>query len=50
MLAIYGVLMINVIFIMPQSNTNGKVFAQAGVAENNHNAISKPNTVTNAAS
>ena len=50
MIAIYGVLMISVIFIMAQSNTNGKVFAQAVVAENNHSATSKANTVTNAAS
>ncbi|HXX99229.1 MAG TPA: hypothetical protein VEL11_19235 [Candidatus Bathyarchaeia archaeon] len=50
---IYGVLMIGIIFIMPQSNTDGKVFAQAAVAGNNQNATSKANTittVTNAAS
>ena len=32
---ICGVLMISIIFIMPQSNADGKVFAQAGVAGNN---------------
>src|SRR5215467_4423640 len=48
MITIYGVLVISVIFIMAQSNTNVKVFAQAGVAGNNHSATSKANTVTNA--
>ncbi len=50
MIPIYGVLMISVIFIMAQSNTNGKVFAQTGVAGNDHSATSKANTVTNATS
>src|SRR5215813_13772266 len=47
MIAIYGVLMISVIFIMAQSNTNGKVFAQAGVAgNNNYSATSKTNATS----
>jgi hypothetical protein len=49
MIAIYGVLMISVIFITAQSNTNGKVFAQAGVeggAGNNHSAASKTNATS----
>jgi hypothetical protein len=46
MIGIYGVLMISIIFIMPQSTTHGKVFAQAGVAENNQSATNKANTVT----
>ncbi|MFY9795624.1 MAG: hypothetical protein WAJ93_08040, partial [Candidatus Nitrosopolaris sp.] len=50
MIGIYGVLMISVIFIMAQTNTNGKVFAQSGVVGNNHSATSKANTITNAAS
>jgi len=50
MITIYGVLVISVIFIMAQSNTNVKVFAQAGIAGNNHSATSKANTVTNATS
>ena len=43
MITIYGVFVISVIFIMAQSNTNGEVFAQAGVAGNNHIATSKAN-------
>jgi hypothetical protein len=43
MIAIYSVLMISVIFIMAQSNTNGKVFVQDGIAGNNHSATSKAN-------
>jgi hypothetical protein len=53
MIGIYGVLTISIILIMSQSNTDGKVFAQAGVAGNNQSATSKVNTittVTNAAS
>ena len=50
MIAIYGVLIISIIFIMAQTNTNGKVVAQAGVAGNNHSATSKANTVTNSTS
>ena len=50
LIAIYGVLMLSVILIMPQSNTNGKVFAQAGVVENNHSATRKSDTVTNSTS
>jgi hypothetical protein len=45
-IGIYGVLMISVIVIMPQSNTDGKVFAQAGATGNNQSATSKANTIT----
>ncbi len=41
MIGIYGVLMIGIIFIVPQSNTDSKVFAQAGTAGNNQSATSK---------
>jgi hypothetical protein len=40
MIGIYGVLMITIIFIMPQSNIHGNVFAQAGVVGNNQSATS----------
>jgi uncharacterized membrane protein YuzA (DUF378 family) len=50
MIGICGVLMISVIIIIAQSNTNDKVFAQAGGAANNHSATSKANTAANAAS
>jgi hypothetical protein len=52
-ISIYGILMSSLIFIMPQSNTDSKVFAQAGTARNNQSATSKANaitTVTNASS
>jgi hypothetical protein len=46
MIGIYGILMSSLIFIMPQSNTDSKVFAQAGATGNNQSATSKANTIT----
>jgi hypothetical protein len=46
MIGIYGVLMSSLIFIMPQSNTDSKVFAQAVATGNNQSATSKANTIT----
>ncbi|MGB6594300.1 MAG: hypothetical protein WBE68_22615, partial [Candidatus Nitrosopolaris sp.] len=40
MIGIYGILMSSLIFIMPQSNTDSKVFAQAGATGNNQSATS----------
>ena len=47
-IGIYGILMISIIFIMPQSNTDSKVFAQTVATGDNQSSTSKTNTITTA--
>src|SRR5215472_11693375 len=48
MIGIYGVLIISIIFIMPQNNTDSKVFAQTVATGGNQSSTSKTNTITTA--
>jgi len=47
-IGIYGILMISIIFIMHQSNTDSKVFAQTVATGGNESSTSKTNTITTA--